>query len=583
MVSPQFGAPETTGVTITGRVATPSGSCFSDACDNPSITDGKPLPLATALFYGGDSGQLKIQGETGCDGSFEVNAGEEGSYVLYAVRNTSEGKYVVVKKGINGSSGDVGEANAYTTSQVIIWERANALYGENFTPFDASWYAQYSWGWSFDPAKLVLPVSEIPNLQPTAQLYNAVEKALSECRDPQGDSDVIYYANQIADATFGAPGGGAGGGGGGGGGAANRSFAVTKTVDKNTISVGQTATYTVVVTNTGNQPLNPTVSDDKFTLPTPVESGSSNGTLDVGETWTYTYSYTPTQIPTPNPLVNTVTVSVSGLDPQTAQARVTVVEEPCVQASISDFTVTSQCICNYQLQSRCTDCQNCKECTITISNVITSGTNIKYRYGYKKSGSTDYNMLDDWTSNSNYTFADIEECSSSTYDVIVQVKSDCSTSEYDDSLTKQVNLAGGECEKECEECSRNDANNCYEITSSSSYSNSSNQTTFTYTVKEKSNSSECKDISHWVLDFGETILKDKIVSISDNGVYTGKKEPTGVGKDKGIKWEVGGDFSQGTFTVKIEGCIEATSGNNSAGKIKAGQNIFDLNVCQPDL
>jgi len=212
--SPQFGAPETTGATITGRVATPE-SCFTGACDNPSITDGKPLPLATALFYGGDSGQLKIQGETECDGSFGVSAGGEGSYVLYAVRNTSGGSYVVVKKGINGSSGDVGEANAYTTSQVIIWERANFLYGENFVPFDA---AQNAEGWSFNPANLVLQVSDIPNLLPTGALLAAVEKALSECRDPQKDGDVIKFANQIADATFGAPGGGGAGGGGGGGG-----------------------------------------------------------------------------------------------------------------------------------------------------------------------------------------------------------------------------------------------------------------------------------------------------------------------------------------------------------------------------
>jgi len=216
--SPQFGAPGTTGAAITGRVATPE-SCFSDACDNPFITEGKPLPGATALFYGGDSGKLKIEGETECDGAFEVNTTGEGSYVLYVVREYPEGlgKYVVVKKGVNNPRGDVGEANAYTTSQVIIWERANALYGEDFVPFDASWYAQYDWKWSFAPAKLVLPVSEIPNLEPSTQLYNAVEKALSECRDPQEDNRVIHFADQIADATFGAPGGGGAAGGGGGG------------------------------------------------------------------------------------------------------------------------------------------------------------------------------------------------------------------------------------------------------------------------------------------------------------------------------------------------------------------------------
>jgi len=233
--SPQFGAPGTTGTAITGRVATPE-SCFSDACDNPSITEGKPLPGATALFYGGNSGKLKIEGETECDGAFEVNTTGEGSYVLYVVREYPEGsgKYVVVKKGINNPRGDIGEANAYTTSQVIIWERANFLYGEDFVPFDASWYAQYDWKWSFAPAKLVLPVSEIPNLEPSTQLYNAVEEALSECRDPQEDNRVIHFADQIADATFGAPAGGGaagGGGGGGGGGTVVTTYTLTMAVD----------------------------------------------------------------------------------------------------------------------------------------------------------------------------------------------------------------------------------------------------------------------------------------------------------------------------------------------------------------
>jgi len=362
--------------------------------------------------------------------------------------------------------------------------------------------------------------------------------------------------------------------------------------------VGQTATYTVVVTNTGNQPLSPTVNDDKCSIGSPTESGNSNGILDVGETWAYTYSYTPTQVPDPNPLVNKVTVTVPGLTPQTAQASVTVSEAPCVKASISDFTVTSQCSCpeGYEAATKswCSDCQRCEECTITISNVNATGTSLRYRYGYarKKSGrggggggggEWESFAWSQWTADSNYTITGINECSySKEYKVRVEVKSQCGDSTVA-SYEKTIALAGGECEKECEECSRNDANNCYEITSSSSYSNSSNQTTFTYTVKEKSNSSECKDISHWVLDFGKTIPEDKIVSISDSGGYTGTNEPTGVGKDKGIKWEVKENFSQGTFTVKIEGCIEATSGNNSAGKIKAGQNIFGLNVCQPDL
>ena len=283
--SPQFGAPGTgtTGAAISGRVATPE-SCFTGACDNPSITDGKPLPGAIALFYGGDSGKLEIEGETECKGSFEVNTTGEGSYVLYAVREYPEegsGKYVVVKKGINNPRGDVGEANAYTTSQVIIWERANTLYGEGFTPFDASWYAQYNWRWSFDPAKLVLPVSEIPNLEPTAQLFNAVEKALSECRDPQGDKDVIFYANQIADATFGAPGGGGGGGGGtpaggGGGGGAGGGGATTITGSKTATFNANSVSGQITVHNTGS------IATTGLTIQDQLQKWNGSSWVDVG-------------------------------------------------------------------------------------------------------------------------------------------------------------------------------------------------------------------------------------------------------------------------------------------------------------
>ena len=83
---PQVGAPGPS-TAISGRVATPE-SCFTDACDNPSITEGKPLPEAIALFYGGDSGKLEIEDKTGCNGAFEVNTTGEGSYVLYVVENT---------------------------------------------------------------------------------------------------------------------------------------------------------------------------------------------------------------------------------------------------------------------------------------------------------------------------------------------------------------------------------------------------------------------------------------------------------------------------------------------------------------
>jgi uncharacterized repeat protein (TIGR02543 family) len=123
-------------------------------------------------------------------------------------------------------------------------------------------------------------------------------------------------------------------------------------------------------------------------------------------------------------------------------------ENVCTPADITGFTVTSECSCP-EYQSRCVDCENCKECTITISNVSATGTEpIQYNYGYKKAGSSDYSMSG-WTTVNGYTFTDIEECNSRTYDVIVKVKSDCSTSDFDDSLTKPITLDGGQCEKCC--------------------------------------------------------------------------------------------------------------------------------------
>ncbi len=81
-------------------------------------------------------------------------------------------------------------------------------------------------------------------------------------------------------------------------------------------AAGEELGYEIVLANTGNQTLtNVTVSDvlpdgSAGTLSGPTESLSTNGELNVGETWTYTLSYTVTQadIDTGTPLVNTASV-----------------------------------------------------------------------------------------------------------------------------------------------------------------------------------------------------------------------------------------------------------------------------------
>ena len=79
--------------------------------------------------------------------------------------------------------------------------------------------------------------------------------------------------------------------------------AKSTSLDPNEVDGPGAIPYEVVVTNTGNLTLSPTVvdtltnsfGDQVLGLAGPVESISENGLLDVGETWTYTGSYTVTQ------------------------------------------------------------------------------------------------------------------------------------------------------------------------------------------------------------------------------------------------------------------------------------------------
>lgn len=70
---------------------------------------------------------------------------------------------------------------------------------------------------------------------------------------------------------------------------------VAKSADKTGFSAaGEEIKYTVVVTNEGNVTLEDVAIADSLVpqmTALPVESGTKNGKLDVGETWTYTYTY----------------------------------------------------------------------------------------------------------------------------------------------------------------------------------------------------------------------------------------------------------------------------------------------------
>ena len=175
----QFGAPGKTG--IKGIVAMPENNCYTYNCVNPQVSEGEPAASASITLWKEDGTAYKTAVANAC-GQYEIDDVENSCYILYA---TIQGGEAIVKKGINnltsGSMNDVGEANYYTTAQVIIYEVAKEKYPD------------------------AVKCSDIPGFVPTENLLNAVKKALSECRDAQKDDLVRAYAGDIADTLFGAP------------------------------------------------------------------------------------------------------------------------------------------------------------------------------------------------------------------------------------------------------------------------------------------------------------------------------------------------------------------------------------------
>ncbi|MBK8698884.1 MAG: DUF11 domain-containing protein [Saprospiraceae bacterium] len=100
-------------------------------------------------------------------------------------------------------------------------------------------------------------------------------------------------------------------------------------------AAGQVIGYTIVVTNTGNQTLTNVSATDILpdgstgTMSGPVESLSSNGEINVGETWTYTINYTVTQsdIDAGANLVNNVSVTTDEVPGPTTDNETTLVDQ----------------------------------------------------------------------------------------------------------------------------------------------------------------------------------------------------------------------------------------------------------------
>ncbi|HSV31921.1 MAG TPA: PKD domain-containing protein, partial [Atribacteraceae bacterium] len=202
--SPQFGSPGAS--IITGEAAMPA-QCFS--CEA-----GEANPPAYVLVYGGESGKLEATSTLNCDGTFSVATNGQASSVVYVVRQnvTNPDQYMVLKKGIDRSSGDIGLIDAHTTAQVMIWEQVNVANVPDFTVFNAAHYSKYEWRWSFDADlvnELSLGVEDIPGLaieeaEQYGELLSAVQSAIDSCSDPQlPGGQALALARLVADALFG--------------------------------------------------------------------------------------------------------------------------------------------------------------------------------------------------------------------------------------------------------------------------------------------------------------------------------------------------------------------------------------------
>ena len=175
----QFGAPSTGGsVTIKGIVVAPDNNCFTDACSNPSIVEGEPLPNADIILKG-NNGQT-LTGKTDCAGNYQISGLTDDGYILYANRGE-----VWIKKALSPVTGDGGEANYITTAQVILWEVI-----ENTNPGAIA----------IKDIPTAIPFDAIPQ-----EFIDAVKAALADCRDAQKDPTCLALAKDIAVANFGAP------------------------------------------------------------------------------------------------------------------------------------------------------------------------------------------------------------------------------------------------------------------------------------------------------------------------------------------------------------------------------------------
>ena len=167
-------------VTVRGMVTNPEGDtlCYIDFEENPRISEGIPLSNADLLIIGDEGTHITTETDEKGEYQFTGKAGE--AYLIYAYKGN-----IIVKKGIatlTPNSQEAGEANYYTTSQVIIYEVAERLY----------------------PG--AVEIADIPFLEPTDAIVQAVKSVLANCEDAQGDPQVIALVEALVNNLFGEPG-----------------------------------------------------------------------------------------------------------------------------------------------------------------------------------------------------------------------------------------------------------------------------------------------------------------------------------------------------------------------------------------
>jgi uncharacterized repeat protein (TIGR01451 family) len=109
-------------------------------------------------------------------------------------------------------------------------------------------------------------------------------------------------------------------------------------------AAGEVISYAISVQNTGNQTLTGVTVADPFisNLALVADAASSDGELDVGETWSYTASHVVTQaeIDAGSPIVNVATADSNQTGPDTDDASIRVEQAPAIAVDKAIASIT---------------------------------------------------------------------------------------------------------------------------------------------------------------------------------------------------------------------------------------------------